>query len=498
MSSTIPAADSSAGIITLEVDDVQCRGSGACPDFVRTLLTHRGKRLEYRSNRTAVWHDEPTYLFREHPRGWNFPVGLLSQVERAVQARGLRLEIRDRRVRSVPTTPIGAKYHADLTGHQRVVANWFIGHHSGQFEVRNSLDVIETIDLFAALYPAARLLLITVTSPEAETIRERLLKLRPGVEKVTCELMEPVEGISVACTAALPNLNPADYDAFFFIGAGSLRQKSATRLFEINFSRQRRFTFFTPGEGFSPREYDRIATATGSAICSWLPPHGRPVDVVATFADLLSPSGTTPAENRLQRVPSAIWNNAARNRAIAELAQAIIRRDAMVLETHGVPLRLIPEAPWLTILVDSPAHAMQLATLLPDWEVYPPSPAVLRRMIPFAHILPGTLSRGCIMTFVQARSRMNGRFGVFLRADGGKGQLTSVGFPPPQGETPHTSLTLIDVDDHFDRPAALATEDRLRGYESRGFVIERAPQRAIEMAKSSTTRRPSKRARFHK
>jgi hypothetical protein len=182
-----------------------------------------------------------------------------------------------------------------------------------------------------------------------------------------------------------------------------------------------------------------------------------------------------------------LWHNARRNDAIAEIATSLADRDEPRLWTYG----LSPDVPVIgpgpsrrprvTVVVESPEHARELARRLPGWRVLAGQPVRRpgrdgdgdrdgRRAVAEN---PGPPDR-TIATLVGFRDLPRLEADVVLRADGTRGPI---GLPGTSRGRRAGDIALVDLCDGFDDIAERATADRVADYLARGWEVTGGPAR---------------------
>jgi len=166
-----------------------------------------------------------------------------------------------------------------------------------------------------------------------------------------------------------------------------------------------------------------------------------------------------------QRKQELIWHNAARNRYIAGIAQALANRDLAVLHRLGLltdhnrdVFRQL-DCARITVLVEVVEHARELAKLLPSWNV----------QSTLESSTPRTQSTSPVLTITtQSHAHRFGLItaGVVLRADGAASQLAKY-LRRPKG---CVRALLIDVADDVDDEARRVVQCHLHEYHQLGWA----------------------------
>jgi hypothetical protein len=179
----------------------------------------------------------------------------------------------------------------------------------------------------------------------------------------------------------------------------------------------------------------------------------------------------------LERKRQTIWHNAARNRAIADIATAFANRDLEALWPHGLLLeapktwfrRYPRNHPKVVILVESLEHARELGSLLPDWSIRSADLPWWDRMT------NEDVNHRAIVTAVCAHA--DGVCAdVLIRADGTDARWDPKCGPhtQPDAEAPRATI-IVDLREDFDETAKTHTRARIREYGNRGWTTSGLP-----------------------
>ena len=186
-------------------------------------------------------------------------------------------------------------------------------------------------------------------------------------------------------------------------------------------------------------------------------------DVVAVADYKLIPA--RKARSGLERKRSAVWHNANRNQALASLARALADRLTLEALAHGLAIDTMPLAPliqharWLAVIVESPEHAHELASLLPDFVVVtaeegkPPAPWGMQS--PFR----------TLFTLCAAHDHQGFVPEIVINGVGGRYPLD---IPPMIGTK---GRLLVELADDFDERATNETSRRLQAYLMHGWRL---------------------------
>lgn len=173
--------------------------------------------------------------------------------------------------------------------------------------------------------------------------------------------------------------------------------------------------------------------------------------------------------NPLANKQRQIWRNPQRNKQTAEIATALVQRDQVTLDSHGIDVTAILELldraqpPRVAILVESPQHARVLRKLLPDWSIC----SGARYAAPDCPTLP--IDREQVIVTRTRAVAAGLAADVVIRADG-TGTAWDAAYGPHYGF--HGSrMLIIDVQDQYDRQVRRWAGQRVEDYIARGWTV---------------------------
>jgi hypothetical protein len=175
-----------------------------------------------------------------------------------------------------------------------------------------------------------------------------------------------------------------------------------------------------------------------------------------------------------------VWNNASRNRLIADVATALhagIRRAVSGLLPKGLRRRLPPLAGRagagfrVAVVVENVEHGNRLLQLLPGWagagRGLRPVPSAGRKSLGWGEPVGGEPA-AVVCTFGGLKDVRLGEYDVVIRADGGTGPLPrAAGFG--SGDVAAPEVVFIDIDDRFHRDLQRNGRSRRAAYRRLGW-----------------------------
>jgi hypothetical protein len=188
---------------------------------------------------------------------------------------------------------------------------------------------------------------------------------------------------------------------------------------------------------------------------------------------LPSPDMTThqgwSAQKRKRRT---LWQHAARNQFVSEVAKACLKQEKKKLKELGIPCRNKKKGVWthrVVILVENTLHAHALGELLPAWEVLDTVPAQ-EPMDEEGEEKEGIpLTSGSIITWMYAlRKGIDADY--LIRATGWRGKIDLRGADIRLKHS-RRGLILVDFEDSWDLQASMDTEARVQEYKEQGLEV---------------------------
>jgi hypothetical protein len=174
----------------------------------------------------------------------------------------------------------------------------------------------------------------------------------------------------------------------------------------------------------------------------------------------------------------AVWNNAARNKLVAEVAENLARKPKKVLREYGIGTKAfdLPDRvrQRVVILVENLENARRLQRLLPTWELW--------------HAMPTEYEpwdgeedpnepppRGVIATLMYVAKYGIG-CDILVRATAGTGRLSWDAIRGVGNKTGTTPALVVDIQDENGKRESLNTEIRRREYRQQGLEVLKTTQ----------------------
>ena len=199
-----------------------------------------------------------------------------------------------------------------------------------------------------------------------------------------------------------------------------------------------------------------------------------PGDYLEAPVEVLPTRGTRPNEtaDAFEQKKQFYWHNARRNRRIADVAKklmsakrktvrALVGGNDCLVETVTTAAKT-----GVAILVETPVHARELATLLPGWVVW------TANELEVAQPEPGC---GVVATERAARETVIS-LEVLIRATGTRWALPDIAWPWSEYAK---SGVLIDFADGFYPLAQKQAAARIESYEQSGMTVYSAAQPTV-------------------
>jgi hypothetical protein len=394
-----------------------------------------------------------------------FPAGLVPRVLGLLRQRGIEPQFEDLRDPG-PRLRTDARVLDRCDPSRRRLLEAVAREHLGRIETRGPADTLETCLLLPRLWPEARFLVAQPTREAAVGCWEDL-EIRTG-ERVGLSMSgvrREGKRWHVATYASVSARDAGEWDVLLL---PSGEQACGNRAVDVWVWLQfRRVYAFVRPDPFPDPLIDFRLEQMAGPILHRVRRERVPVRVALLPAPACAvTAGGTP----LERKRKLYWHNPTRNEHIAALAEAVRWRRRQALEEYGLSARDVRQIAdgWsagVVVLVESPEHARQLRSLLPDWRVWD--------LVPSA-AAPVCWQRGVcgpsIMTSAYA-ARCGVRTDVLIRATGTRWPLHVKGFPRRIEEGLCSGALLIDLDDSYHPLAQADTRHRLQEYERLGMAV---------------------------
>ncbi len=324
--------------------------------------------------------------------------------------------------------------------------------------VRNDNAIFEAIVAVAEAYPSARIAIAVPTYKLLWQVMRRLRSYFDGfLGLYTAKTKQPGR-VSVGLIGQLPRGNQGEIDLLILpyaertVSDASLRIITSGQFLRIlSFSRVR----WTRDDDINLR----FRVIAGGVY----PPEIEKSPVTAIMLDT---RGTKPGTiaDAFEVKEKLYWQNPRRNRRIAEVAKRLAMRTKKSIrsvvngDTELVTLILEASSTGVAILVESPAHARELAELLPGWAVWTANDLEIK-----------TPKKACgVITTELAADETVILAGVLIRATGTKYPLPDIDWPW-KDEVPHG--VLIDFRDTYHPVSSLNAQARRVCYKEADMTV---------------------------
>jgi hypothetical protein len=401
-----------------------------------------------------------------------FPAGLVPRVRTVLEANGYRVSIEDPR-RPGRRLTLSDEERAALTPRQNLLVELIRKEPLGQIQVRGPREAFETCVEIIRAFPRARIAVVLASRRAArklwwdleKRLSERVSLRISGTDRRGSRIL-------VSTFGQLDRWTTGKWEMLLLPSpADAVSQQAGRKLVELKFPR---IYALIAADQRPDRRTDQILEAIAGPVILRL--GGSAPAIRATL--LSPPPGTIEnGETFLERKRAMVWHNPARNDFLARVSRAIGARDRTALRALGVrrrdlrlpagtdPLRVI-------VLVESTEHGRWLSPLLPGWKMHD---AVARSRS------PATTPNGAIPCLVGpaivtiARAALSAlRADVVVLASGRVESLDLAGAPGSEADDGAAHpITLIDLDDRFDRQAAENSGRRILEYQRRGIDVIR-------------------------
>lgn len=387
------------------------------------------------------------------------PAGLLPRVVDDLQRYGIDAQVDDRT--RWPVLEQLAQ-NASTTGETQSLTYAVASHPRGQLVVGNRRDMRWQLEALVGLFDEQRILVVALNREERDRLCSQLfVKLRRPVStdrdlpwgepnRITVVTADVFSGISVV---------NVDFDIIVFMHPAALTGK---RAYETAAQLKSELLYcFSPGAFHA----DTLTQLRLEAICGSVIHDGATSRAVVHVAMREAPSIQVPAKLPFLERKRAIWHNDPRNDCIAEIALTTAQHDSKTFSLRGEVLDSLWHQlaayrnPAIAIVVESTAHGRELLRRLPDW--------TLHTAIPDGEGIYADES--CHRSIVTQMFAARGLYAdVVIRASGTASPLIVRGFPTVRQRR---TCVLSDLADDFDQQAIRDTQERIREYESHGWIV---------------------------
>lgn len=405
------------------------------------------------------WRKRTTAFYRQVGSGMTIPAGSVSRAVRMLKAKGYQVEVDDRRPEWRPP----AVACSDCSGTNYCCIEHAVGaEHSGLFYCNSERQMREHLVQLIKSLEGQRIAVLTPTQKKRDELLAALATI------CDCELLLPrdheyTRPVLVGTFESARRHHPDNFSAVILSNCELGISKRFAEVWEPMESRF--FGLLPDGTKLTPLERLMLEAAFGDQLV------GLPL-ACPTVTFCRTPSNPAiEAEDIVSWKRRNIWENAARNAYIADLARAaanspsqvspfIAARDAaQINERVGGKSRVC-------VLVEGLDHARQLTSLLSGWPVIDRVRASAESIDLWAtlNLSLAQQSAGCIATY-SAVDSANFSFGnVMIRADAGIGRLARDGKATPR--------VIIDLVDQASAGFAARLHVRLDAYRGEGWEID--------------------------
>ena len=385
------------------------------------------------------------------------PAGLVPRLVLALHAAGYRVEVED--LRRQEHAADGVREARGLLGD--VLAGRLADEPRGLIEGHGH-DAFAVVAGIARLFPTARVL---VAARNRRQARAAFRSLRDLLGNEVGHWRDPEafgRRVLVTTVPRLGDATPADFDTVVALDArAATRRLGRDGLVRLGCGR---VYGCVPHDALLSRRERLNLEAYFGPVLHRDPAGGAFVGVRVVMA--LPPWSPPVAPGDALARKRALWNDAARNRFVADAAVAIAARNEVELSRLGLfgaaEVMGTNTAPRVAVLAESPEHGRILRRLLPGW----------------ALVIAGdpdtALPAKAVVTLVAAAEKLSVDADVLVRADGGPGPLDLRSFPPGR-VFPGSAVLVLDLNDDFDSGARRNTGGRVEWYDGRGWPVSGRP-----------------------
>jgi hypothetical protein len=470
------AASDDGRTVTIDVRNHRARITGADlePALISALVADACQVRTKADGQVVAVHLQKKFFRQESDNTWVFPAGLLETVVAQLERDGFRVTVEDRT--GLPTISPDQRagfLDEELDDFELAIVKAVAISPRGHFPVRSVEDALDRAAMLCRLWSNKRILLIARNKRLAKQAAAQLRSLIPRAVGTTDDLdavwrME--NWLLVMEVQSFAKIGPPSdqwnviifLDTALVLGAKAFRH--ARRM-----KNSLRYGFTLPGKPNDKLAGLMIRSVFGPPIQD--EPNPAPAVEVWFATTPLTPQ--PKYHDPLERKRRAIWHNAARNRALAEIASALVHHDLACLWQYG--LLLNEDESWfdgrhkVCLLVESLEHARELAKLLPEWTIRDATVPNPERWT------NEDTNHMAIKTAVCAHE--DGLYtDLLIRADGTASPWTYIWGPAVTREKRiPRDLVMIDLRDDFNAHAEADTQTRARGYLNRGWTTSHAP-----------------------
>lgn len=451
--------------------------------------------LTYREREFAVGGPTGWTQSSQLVRSWDcdrlgqvaFPAGLLPRVAAACRAEGYQVEVEDQRVPPdvtyIDSTVFAAANEQELASLQAIIDNPM-----GQLEVPSPKHVIDRCVLVARAFPLAKTVMAVPTKRLAWRLWWQLQRaLGEHVGLAVAGVDRPGERCRVGTFVAVSDSKNCDILLLPY-GDESTGSMPAQVTCKLQWRHVRTYAIVVANRHRHEQQQLRLESMAGPLIAEVKKP--RSTIEVACAPVNASPCIVRAGPTILERKRHLYWGNTERNKRIAEVCLAAAAGDADALCKLGLDRFdfanwLGDRLPCVTVLVESVAHAKELAPLLPGWKACQGAPIASKakcdkEKIEDVRPVKKPAKKNRIMAAVYAATHSI-HTDVLVRASGG------IGLPRVKGlarvaeyGSRAAPVLLIDFMDAYERGAAKDSKRRVREYQAAGMDLLRSARKMIQ------------------
>lgn len=272
--------------------------------------------------------------------------------------------------------------------HYPQLADFVRAHERGVIRVPDQMDEVIPVAELADAFPARQIIVIGPTVAKLKQMERKLCEAqhRVGIpeaqhranpvhysrEQLTLDVEEDMPRLVLSTPLGVGDLDFATCDLVILTDAKHcVHERVQIALQQID-AQFRLFGITRASDRLSPYEAGKVMGVLGPEVIELMPNGRTRRNVHVAWIRHNQP------QNLEQRETSAfdfkcLWHNETRNRAIAKLAKALARGEALDEEQHQSVVvwfegrNYMPQA--VTVLVDRLVHAVALAKKLPDWPI---------------------------------------------------------------------------------------------------------------------------------
>jgi hypothetical protein len=392
-----------------------------------------------------------------------FPAGLLFRVRRVLHEHGYRVRIKDQRV-SGPRLQVDHDALDGADDGNKPLIRAIAREPLGRIEAHADEDAMEKMLLVARLFPDARVVVAVPTKKEA-------WKIWRGLE----ERLDGRVGLAVAGThregrwlvstfGSVPRGMAYTYDILLLPhGEESTGEKACAMVAGMSFERV--YAFVRP-----QRRPDMLAELRLEQMAGPVIHRAKKPRVPVRVMMLPTPDCEVASyQSALERKRTLYWRNKKRNEYVAEVAEAVYSRDHAALKRLGLrnkDIRVVKKCDptKIKISVESPEHARELLSLMPEWRVGSLSKSAKEEGKEQACGV--NLHAPMVMTAVYAAT-LEIQAEIIIHAAGTAWPLRVKNFPPKEDDKTPSEVLIIDFADGHQQDAVR----RIKEYERLGMAV---------------------------